>query len=183
MSVQLFTISDSFIRQLSQIDSRVLSNHENKRLHKRPYIGFLIQLGRFDYFLPLSSPDSTDYIEGKVRPSTRTILRRFDKDNDSIGKILLNNRIPVLLSQVTKIQIPKKQPVGIEDRNYINLLLKERKWISSHISLIIKNSKIIYQQKKNETNLEYFNNSKKPNYLSATVDFHKLEAYILSLSS
>ena len=101
MNIHLFAVSDEYISRISTIDHRVLSNHENDRKHNRPYIGFLVFIEPFHYFLPLSSADKRDYDEnGKLRPSTQTILRMVRGNGTFMGKILLNNMIPVPLTQV-----------------------------------------------------------------------------------
>ena len=80
MSIHLFSVSDEYISRLSTIDHRVLSNHENDRKHNRPYVGFLVFIEPFHYFLPLSSKDPRDYGEdGKLKPSTKQSFAWFFK--------------------------------------------------------------------------------------------------------
>ena len=140
MSIHLFSVSDEYISRLSTIDHRVLSNHENDRKHNRPYVGFLVFIKPFHYFLPLSSKDPRDYGEdGKLKPSTQTILRMVLQNGTFLGKVLLNNMIPVPLSQIQEISLNKHARFSNqEDSNYGLLLIKEARWIDEHKDSIVK---------------------------------------------
>lgn len=154
MSIHLFSVSDEYISRLSTIDHRVLSNHENDRKHNRPYVGFLVFIEPFHYFLPLSSKDPRDYGEdGKLKPSTQTILRMVLQNGTFLGKVLLNNMIPVPLSQIQEISLNKHARFSNqEDSNYGLLLIKEARWIDEHKDSIIKKANWVYRYKINEKN-------------------------------
>ncbi len=187
MEIHFYSISDTYIAKVSLEDARVLSNHENNRKHMRPYIGFIIRLNNYDYFLPLSSSDPKDFDErGNLRPSTQTILRMINKRGRYLGKILLNNMLPVPESEITKISLMKKPLTGnrsediriIMENKYKDLMVDELNWIKENLPEIISKSKRLYSAKTNENNEEYWKNRRKPNYLKATVDFKKIEKFV-----
>ena len=181
MSIHLFSVSDEYISRLSTIDHRVLSNHENDRKHNRPYVGFLVFIEPFHYFLPLSSKDPRDYGEdGKLKPSTQTILRMVLQNGTFLGKVLLNNMIPVPLSQIQEISLNKHARFSNqEDSNYGLLLIKEARWIDEHKDSIIKKANWVYRYKINEKNQAYWSGRKIPGFLKATVDFKKVEKFMV----
>lgn len=174
-------MSDEYISRLSTIDHRVLSNHENDREHNRPYVGFLVFIEPFHYFLPLSSKDPRDYGEdGKLKPSTQTILRMVLQNGTFLGKVLLNNMIPVPLSQIQEISLNKHARFSNqEDSNYGLLLIKEARWIDEHKDSIIKKANWVYRYKINERNQTYWSGRKVPGFLKATVDFKKVEEFMI----
>ena len=181
MSIHLFSVSDEYISRLSTIDHRVLSNHENDRKHNRPYVGFLVFIEPFHYFLPLSSKDPRDYGEdGKLKPSTQTILRMVLQNGTFLAKVLLNNMIPVPLSQIQEISLNKHARFSNqEDSNYGLLLIKEARWIDEHKDSIIKKANWVYRYKINEKNQAYWSGRKIPGFLKATVDFKKVEKFMV----
>ena len=181
MSIHLFSVSDEYISRLSTIDHRVLSNHENDRKHNRPYVGFLVFIEPFHYFLPLSSKDPRDYGEdGKLKPSTQTILRMVLQNGTFLGKVLLNNMIPVPLSQIQEISLNKHARFSNqEDSNYGLLLIKEARWIDEHKDSIVKKANWVYRYKINEKNRAYWSGRKVPGFLKATVDFKKVEKFMV----
>lgn len=181
MSIHLFSVSDEYISRLSAIDHRVLSNHENDRKHNRPYVGFLVFIEPFHYFLPLSSKDPRDYGEdGKLKPSTQTILRMVLQNGTFLGKVLLNNMIPVPLSQIQEISLSKYTRLSDpEDNNYGQLLSNEARWIDEHKEFIVKKANWVYRYKINEKNRAYWSGRKVPGFLKATVDFKKVEEFMI----
>ncbi len=187
MEIRLYAIIDAYIAKLSSIDKRVLSNHENDRKHARPYIGFLIKIKDFNYFLPLSSEDPKDYDEqGKLRFSTQTILRMKNKKGDFLGKILLNNMIPAPDSEIQEISLEKEaltlnkqmNSFIIKENKYKDLLIDELNWIKENILEITRKAKRLYSAKINENNKTYWEGREKPKFLEATVDFKKLEVFV-----
>lgn len=181
MNVHLFAVADEYISRLSTIDNRVLSNHENDRKHNRPYVGFLVFIEPFHYFLPLSSADKRDYDEnGKLRPSTQTILRMVRPSGIFIGKILLNNMIPVPLDRIQEISLgPCSNPSNTGDVGYQHLLINEAHWINDHRSYIVNRANWVYRAKINEFNQAYWSGRKVPGFLKATVDFKKVEEFMI----
>lgn len=181
MNIHLFAVSDEYISRISTIDHRVLSNHENDRKHNRPYIGFLVFIEPFHYFLPPSSADKRDYDEnGKLRPSTQTILRMVRGNGTFMGKILLNNMIPVPLTQIKRIPLDQfNDSLSVEERFYQNLLVNESLWIDEHKAYIVSQSNWVYHAKICEFNRAYWSGRKIPGFLKATVDFKKVEKFMV----
>ena len=157
--MKLYHISDLYINYLRQFDNKVLENHFVK--HDRKYLGLGFVLNGRQYYIPLSHPDPTDFVNGKPRNSVIPIFRLVTHSGRLLGKLLLNNMIPVPSSELTYYDLSKEQ-----DTRYRNLVLSELRIIKANTSKIIKNANTLYKQK--SLRLQY-------PYLSATVDFQLLE--------
>ncbi|MCQ2798208.1 MAG: type III toxin-antitoxin system ToxN/AbiQ family toxin [Bacilli bacterium] len=169
MSIQFYSVSDSYVEYLSSFDSHVLSNHKADRRYKRPYVGFVFKIKQMDYFIPLSSPGDNDFSNGLLKPSTVTIMRMVNRKGDFIGKILINNMIPVPKSELERIYLRDC------DDKYQNLLMDEKNWIEGNIRAIKKNASIVYNSKVRENDSFYWRGGDRPGFLKSTVDFKKLE--------
>ena len=171
-----YRISNSYVNYLHSHDSEVLLNHEKDGTVLRPYIGILIKKSNFNYFIPLSHPNQkTDYeLDGNLKESTMTIIRLI-KETDFLGKLRINNMIPVPSSELSKINLDLSS--SAEKKDYINLMIDQAKVIKTRMSEIISKSNIVYNYKNNEQNFNYWKQKSKPNYLNSTVDFKQAESY------
>ena len=157
--MDFYHISDTYITYLKQFDNKVLDNHFVT--HNRKYLGLGVILNGRQYYLPLSHPDPTDFINGKPRGSVIPIFRLVNRKGRLLGKILLNNMIPSPVSELTYYDLSKEV-----DIKYRNLVLAELRIIKTNASTIVHNANVLYSQK--TSGLQY-------PYLSATVDFKLLE--------
>ena len=60
--MKLYSVSDEYISFLRESFPRVYSNKENERVHTRKYLGTVMEIGKYHYFIPLSSPKKQDYV-------------------------------------------------------------------------------------------------------------------------
>lgn len=165
--MKLYSVSEEYIKHLQRVDRRVLSNHAVN--HSRKYLGLKIVLNDFEYFLPLSSPDKQDYDEtGQPRKTILPIYRMFDHNGKILGKILINNMVPVPSSELTYYDVNSEK-----DTRYKSLVLKELRIINAGKEKIISNAVKLYEQK--ERNI-------RKGYLNATVDFKAIERACLEFS-
>ena len=169
--LSLYTVSDEYVRYLSEFDKKVTSNKEDNRNFERKYLGTVLSINDIDYFVPLASPKNSDYMADKdgnktIRKSIVPIIRMAHKERDGIftliGTIKFSNMIPVMDSEVKQYDI-ENEP----DLAYRDLVYKQWAFIRSHKSEIYKHAQTIYSQKtKNYKNIGYLDN---------TVDFLLLE--------
>ena len=119
-------------------------------------------LNGYIYYLPLSHPDNSDYdANGNVRKTVIPIFRMVTANGKLLGKILLNNMIPVPMNQLTYYDVNTEQ-----DSKYKSLVLRELRIIKTNQKKIITNANILYKQKIGGLDFPY---------LKATVDFKLLE--------
>ena len=93
---------------------------------------------------------------------------------------MLNNMIPVPPSQIQEISLSKYTNLSDpEDNNYGQLLSNEARWIDEHKDSIVKKANWVYRYKINEKNQAYWSGRKIPGFLKATVDFKKVEKFMV----
>lgn len=167
--LKLYNVLDKYVDYLRQFDKKVFSTKEEDRKHKRKYLGTVLKIHGMDYFVPLSSPKDSDYISRngmrEIRKSIIPIIRIIVKDdngNDELkGTLKFSNMIPVPYIALINYDVNNEMDLG-----YKILILKELSFIRKNVNKIIKNASIIYNQKINNYDI---------NYLNDTVDFKLLE--------
>ena len=160
MTIKLYEIDETYINYLKQYDNKLLSNHF--KTHNRKYLGVGLKINNNDYFMPLSSPDAKDYDKfGNPRKTIVPIFRIFDHKKNFLGKVLINNMIPVPSSELVPYDIQKEK-----DLKYKSLITKQVRVLNKNDKTLIKNAKLLYKQKNMKFNIKY---------LKATVDFKVLE--------
>ena len=63
MKLNLYSVSDKYIKYLRQFDDRIYDNKEENRIHERKYVGLVLTVNEFNYYIPMSSPKKSDYID------------------------------------------------------------------------------------------------------------------------
>ena len=81
MKLNLYIVSDKYIKYLRQFDDKIYDNKEENRIHERKYLGIVLAINNFNYYIPMSSPKKSDYIDFEnkiIRNDTKTIIRIHD---------------------------------------------------------------------------------------------------------
>ena len=169
--LKLYNITDKYIDYLRTFEKKVFSNKQEDRLKERKYLGVILNMEKYNYFVPLSSPKNSDYIfdnNGKktIRKTVPPIMRIISKDingHDELkGTLKFSNMIPVPECALVEYDVEKEK-----DENYKILILKELSFIFSNAKKIINNGTKLYKQK--------ISGNKNIPYLENTVDFLLLE--------
>ena len=111
----------------------------------------------------MSSPKTSDYIDKKnkiIRKDTKTIMRIYER-NHLYGTLRISNMIPVPITELEPYIISNEK-----DLKYKNVILSEIRYINKNSEKIIKNAKLVYNQKIKKEDIGYIKN---------TVDFNLLE--------
>lgn len=156
--MKLYSVSDEYIDFLRMYDSKVYSNKQNIRKVTRKYLGVVFKVGEFLYYVPMSSPKKSDYINHKIRKSIIPIIRIISNKENNVnsslkGTLRIGNMIPVPQSELILYE-PKLE----KDSNYKILIEKELEFIEKHEEMIKKYAKIIYNQKTKNYNVSYIKN-------------------------
>lgn len=53
---KLYSVSDRYITYLREKFPNVYSNKMDTRIHTRKYLGVVLQVGEYHYYIPMSSP-------------------------------------------------------------------------------------------------------------------------------
>ena len=149
--MKLYSISDEYIKYLRKKFPRVYSNKEDVRVHTRKYLGVVLTIGDYKYYIPLSSPkDKHDYItvDGKktIRKDSLIVMRIVSRSKDDYelkGTLQIGTMIPVPDSEIELYDMD-----GEKDQSYKDLILEELIYIRKNEDKIIKNAKILYSKKK-----------------------------------
>lgn len=156
--MKLYIITDKYINYLRQFDNKVYDNKEDRRSVMRKYLGIVLTINNMNYYIPMSSPKQSDYINDKIRKSIIPIVRIISNeeiDNKSIlkGTLRISNMIPVPDSELILYE-PKYE----KNDNYRILIEKELEFIDKNENMIKKYASIIYNQKTNGYNVSYIEN-------------------------
>ena len=139
-----YIVDNQYVKYLKTFDDKVEDIEYKDNL--KPYLGIVLKVGEFDYYVPISSPkkkhnemkDSLDFI--KIR----------DKNSNILGVLNLNNMIPILNSEICLLKYEeiskfRKFKNHKEELQYIKLLDVELNIINSKIETITKNAKKLYE--------------------------------------
>ena len=163
MKLNLYSISDKYIKYLMQFDKRIYDNKEDSRTYKRKYIGVVLTINGYNYYILMSSPKKSDYINYEkkiIRNDTKTIIR-IHEGGRLYGTLRISNMIPVPITELEPYIIKDEK-----DLKYKQVILGELRYINSNANKIVKYAKIVYNQKIKNVDIGYIKN---------TVDFKVLE--------
>ena len=76
---KLYSISDEYVEWLREDFPNVYSNKINSRTHTRKYLGVVLQIGQYHYYVPMSSPKDSDYqIAEKIRSLRKALCQLYE---------------------------------------------------------------------------------------------------------
>ncbi len=125
MSLSLYKVDELYNQKLQELDSRVMDLSNKKS--SRPFVGILIKIDEINYVAPLSSPKSK---HKKMKNS----LDFMKIDSGTLGIINFNNKIPVKVEYLIKIDPSNIITAKIDEINYVNLLNKQLSWINKKVN-------------------------------------------------
>ncbi|MBP3501973.1 MAG: type III toxin-antitoxin system ToxN/AbiQ family toxin [Clostridia bacterium] len=163
MKLNLYCVSDKYIKYLMQFDNRIYDNKEDLRTYKRKYVGIVLTINGFNYYIPMSSPKKSDYIDYEkkiIRNDTKTIIR-IHNGGRLYGTLRISNMIPVPITELEPYILSDEK-----DLKYKQVILGELRYINNNSDKIVKYAKIVYNQKVKNIDVGYIKN---------TVDFKLLE--------
>lgn len=124
-TLRLYHISDKYIRFLKSRDSRV---QDNKNRH-RPYVGIVLHVGTYRYFVPMESPKPN---HAKIKSGPH-IMRL---DGGALGLLGFNNMIPVHDSALIDFNVNDVADVKYADmlRHQISYINRKKADVLDHAS-------------------------------------------------
>ena len=80
---KIYSVSDRYVSYLQEKFPNVYSNKMDTRVHTRKYLGVVLQVGEYKYYIPMSSPKQTDYqiagdnmvIKKSIVPIMRVVVK------------------------------------------------------------------------------------------------------------
>lgn len=142
-----YIVDKEYVNYLRQFDEKVENIDYNTKL--KPYIGILITINEFNYYVPISSAKEKHY---KIREGMDFI--KIMQDDKIIGVLNLNNMIPILDKnvKVLKYKDIEKYRDFVSDKEktlYISFLSFELNLINHKMEKIKKNAIKLYNEKIN----------------------------------
>ncbi len=163
MKLNLYSVSDKYVTYLRQFDDKIYDNKEDARTYERKYLGVVLTVNELNYYIPMSSPKKSDYIDNDnkiIRNDTKTIIRMHNGGR-LYGTLRISNMIPVPITELEPYTISDES-----DLKYKDVILGELRYIDNNSDKIIKYAKIVYNQKIRNLDIGYIKN---------TVNFKLLE--------
>lgn len=142
-----YVVDKNYVKFLKQYDNKIEDIDYNTKL--KPYIGIIIKINKFNYYVPLSSAKEKHYKIKENMDFVKII------QNDKILCVLnLNNMIPILDENISvlkysEIEHYRKFTSENEKNLYIAFLNKELKLINNRLDKIRKSAVKLYKEKSN----------------------------------
>ena len=101
--LKIYSVSDEYIEYLRKEEPNVYSNKIDSRTHTRKYIGIVLKLGKYNYYVPMSSPKESDYqiagdqkvIKKSIVPIIRIVVKNSKGEKELKGTLRISHMIPV----------------------------------------------------------------------------------------
>lgn len=167
---KLYSVSDRYISYLREKFPNVYSNKMDTRIHTRKYLGVVLQVGEYHYYIPMSSPKQTDYqiagdsmvIKKSIVPIMRVVVKNTKGERELKATLRLSHMIPVPASELELYALDDEP-----DEAYKDLVQNEMIFIRKNQDKISANARLIYKQKiENDTSAKY---------VMSALDFKALE--------
>lgn len=147
---KLYGVSDEYIDYLREFFPNVYSNKASTRVHTRKYVGIVIQIKDFNYYIPLSSPKDTDYqvagerkvIKKSIIPIIRIVVKNAKGEKELKGTLRISHMIPVPDTELELYDIERET-----DTVYRDLVQNELIFIRKNKEKILSNARVLYKQK------------------------------------
>lgn len=148
---KLYSVSDKYVEWLRKDYPNVYSNKINSRTHTRKYLGVVLQIEKYKYYIPMSSPKDSDYqitgenkvIKKSIVPIIRIVVKNASGVKELKGTLRISRMIPVPESELQLYDMENET-----DSTYKDLVQNEMIFIRKNRKKIAANAKLLYKQKK-----------------------------------
>ena len=123
---KLYSISDEYVEWLRENFPNVYSNKVNTSTHTRKYLGVVLHIDRYNYYIPMSSPKNSDYqIAGKdkvirksIIPIIRIVVKNAAGKKELKGTLRISHMIPVPASELELYDLENEEDSNYKDSNW-----------------------------------------------------------------
>lgn len=169
-NLKIYSVTDVYVDYLRTKYPNVYSNKQETRIHTRKYVGVVIKVDNYNYYIPLSSPKETDYqvageckvIKKSIVPIVRIVIKNSKGEKELKGTLRISHMIPVPESELQLYDL-ENEP----DDAYRDLVANEILFIRKNKEKILNNAKLLYKQKTE--------NDQSAGYVKMALDFKALE--------
>ena len=167
---KLYSVSDEYVEWLRKDFPNVYSNKINSRTHTRKYLGVVLQVGQYNYYVPMSSPKDSEYqiagankvIKKSIVPIIRIVVKNSAGEKELKGTLRISHMIPVPESELELYDLENES-----DDTYKDLVQNEMIFIRKNRERIESNAKLLYKQK--------VANDTTAGYVKSALDYQELE--------
>ena len=167
---KLYSVSDEYVEWLRKDFPNVYSNKINSRTHTRKYLGVVLKVGKYNYYVPMSSPKDSDYqivgankvIKKSIVPIIRIVVKNSAGEKELKGTLRISHMIPVPESELELYDLENES-----DDTYKDLVQNEIIFIRMNREKIDSNAKLLYKQK--------IANDATAGYVKSALDYQALE--------
>lgn len=130
-----YTIDKNYIKYLSEFDKHISYNKEEVG-HSRPYLGIVLKIDDYEYFVPLYS--YKEHYEKYKNNSSFFFV--YDRKNRPLAIIKFSAMIPV----PKNINVTKLLEYNEQDKKYKSLISAEYRYINSNKKEIYRRANKMY---------------------------------------
>lgn len=138
---EVYRVDMKYIRDLHNIDDRVLSVSPQMGKEERPFLGILLVCARHQYCVPLSKPKKKHH---KMRD--KIDFKKIVYNGTLIGVLNFNLMIPVERAQIQRIDIKIRKHDNESTRSKKTLLSQELEWCNTHNRELTNTATVLYQK-------------------------------------
>lgn len=135
-ALRIYRISEKYISFLHGCDRRVQYN----KGERRPYVGIVLTVSEFRYFVPLESPKPN-------HAGMKNGVHIMKLDGGALGLLGFNNMLPVCPEALIPLDIDSEQ-----DGKYAELLRRQASWINRRKADVLDHAARTYRAQVSGTN-------------------------------
>lgn len=150
-NLKIYRVEDKYIHFLQSVDSRV----QNNKSRRRPYVGIVLTVSSYNYFVPMESPKPN---HKNLNPAVYIMPIA----GGQYGILGFNNMIPVAKAALIEFDIDNEP-----DKQYANLLRRQAAFINRNKADVFSRAAKTYFRATTKTVDNFFR--------KVCCDFRKLE--------
>ena len=138
---KLYKVDMKYIRNLHNIDDKVLSVSPQRGKQNRVFVGIIIICNTHKYCIPLSSPKTKHkYMKNSMDFS------KIEIDGTFLGVLNFNLMIPIEEEQIEEIDLKIHRRDRQSIKIYKQLCQKELEWCCKHSEVISNKANVLYKK-------------------------------------
>ena len=141
LPLEVYRIDMKYIRNLHNIDDRVLSVSPQIGKAERPFLGVIIICNEHKYCVPLSKPKKKH-----KQMRDKIDFKKILCNDVLIGVLNFNLMIPVEDEQIQRIDTKIRKHDNADTRKKKELLIKELEWCNNHARDLTNTANVLYQK-------------------------------------
>lgn len=137
----LYKVDMKYIRNLHNIDDKVLSVSPQTGKENRVFVGIVVVCGMHKYCIPLSSPK-----EKHKSMKNSMDFSKIEVDGKILGVLNFNLMIPIEEKQLQAIDVMIRKRDRENIKVYKRLCQQELKWCREHSEVVCNKANVLYKK-------------------------------------